>query len=59
MIKKAIIVISLVEEAKEKEGTELEKEISEELIKWPVIIPWMKDLEKVTVIEEHDAENLV
>lgn len=53
MIKKAIIVISLVEEAKEKEGTELEKEISEELAKWPVIIPWMKDIEKVTVIEAH------
>ena len=53
MIKKAIIVISLVEEAKEKEGTELEKEISEGLAKWPVIIPWMKDIEKVAVIEEH------
>ena len=52
MAKKAVIVISLVEEVKEKESIELEEEISEEFAKWPVIIPWMKNLEKVTVVEE-------
>ncbi len=52
LAKKAVIVISLVEEAKEREGIELEREISEELTKWPVVIPWMKDVEKVTVVEE-------
>ena len=51
MAKKAVIVVSLVEEAKEKESGELEKEISEELVKWPAFIPWMKDIEKVTIIE--------
>lgn len=53
MAKKAVIVIALVEEAKEKNNMELEKEIFEELYTWPANIPWMKKVEKVTVIENY------
>jgi len=52
MAKKAIIVVSLVEESEEKENEELEMEISKEIVKWPANIPWMKELEKVSVINE-------
>ena len=51
MSKKAIIVISLVEESAEKANEEIEKEIMEELSKHPPAIPWLKKVEKVTVTE--------
>lgn len=51
MVKKAIIAISLVRESAEKTSEEIEKEILEELSKLPVKIPWMKEVEKVTVTE--------
>ena len=51
MSKKAIIVVSLVEESAEKSNEEIEKEILEELSKHPPIIPWLKKAEKVTVTE--------
>ncbi len=51
LAKKAIIIVSLVEESKEKENEELEMEISQEVAKWPANIPWMKELEKVSVID--------
>lgn len=47
MTKKAVIVISLVEESIE----EIEKEILEELSKGLPKIPWLKKVEKVTVEE--------
>jgi len=51
MDKKAIIEISLVEESAEKSSKEIEREIMEELSKYPSLIPWMKQVEKVTVTE--------
>lgn len=50
MSKKAVIVISLVEESFEKSNEEIEKEIFEELSK-SLPIPWCKKVEKVTVTE--------
>jgi len=49
MGKKAVIVISLVEESAEKSNREIEKEIKTELTKEPPRIPWLKEVEKVTV----------
>jgi len=51
MDKKATIEISLVEESAEKVNEEIEKEIMEELSKYPALIPWMKEVERVTVTE--------
>ena len=51
MTKKAVIVISLVEESAEKANEEIEKEISEELSRGLSKIPWFKCIEKVTVTE--------
>jgi hypothetical protein len=49
--KKAIIVIELVEESAETEREEIEKELFEALSKAHLIIPWLKNVEKVTVME--------
>jgi len=51
MNRKAIIVISLVDESKEKSKQQIEKEIAAELTTEPSRIPWLKKVEKVTVIE--------
>jgi hypothetical protein len=51
MGKKAVIVVSLVEESAEKPNEEIEKEILEELSKHPPVIPWLKKIDKVTVKE--------
>jgi len=51
MVKKAVIVISLLEESKEKSKREIEKEIITELSREPARIPWLKKVEKVTVSE--------
>jgi len=51
MAKKAVIVISLVEESAETPNEKIEKEIFQELSKAPPTIPWMKKVEKVTVKE--------
>jgi len=51
LAKKAIIVVALVEESEEKENVELEREILEELSKAPHVIPWMKKVLKVEVVE--------
>jgi len=51
MGKKAVIVVSLVEESAEKPNEEIEKEIREELSREPARIPWMKEVKKVTVTE--------
>lgn len=52
MVKKAVIVISLVEESAEVANEEIEKEILNELSKEPTRIPWFKSVGKVTVTEE-------
>ena len=49
MVKKAVIVIVLVDESRERSNEELEREILEELVRKPTVIPWMKDVEKVEV----------
>jgi hypothetical protein len=49
--KKAIIVISLVDEAQEENNEAIEKEIFQELSKEPPKIPWCKKVEKVEVAE--------
>ena len=50
--KKAIIVVALVEKSKEKGNAELEREIFVELSRVPHVIPWMKKVLKVEVVEE-------
>ena len=52
MPKKAVVVVTLVDESREKSNDELEKEIFDELSKAPAKIPWMKQVEKVEVTEE-------
>ena len=49
MVKKAVIVIVLVDESRERSNKELKREILEELVREPTVIPWMKDVEKVEV----------
>lgn len=51
MGKKAIIVISLVEESTKKPNREIEKEIMNELSREPARIPWLKNVDRVTVSE--------
>ena len=51
MTKKALIMISLVEESVEKANEEIEKEILEELSKDLPKIPWLRNVEKVTVTD--------
>lgn len=50
--KKVIIVINLVEESTEETNEEIEKEIFQELTTDLPVIPWLENIEKVTVIEE-------
>lgn len=52
MVKKAVIVVSLVEESAEVANDEVEKDILNELSREPARIPWLKEVEKVTVTEE-------
>lgn len=52
MVRKAVIVITLVEESTGKPEEEIKKDIVEELSKEPARIPWLKNVEKVTIIEE-------
>ena len=49
--RKAVIVIELVEESTETTKEEIEKEILKELSKTYPIIPWLRNIEKVTVME--------
>ena len=51
MTKKAVIVLSLVEQSVEKTNEEIEKEILEEFSRDPPRIPWLKNVEKVTVTD--------
>jgi hypothetical protein len=52
IVKKAVIVISLVEESAEMSNEEIERDIVNELSREPTKIPWLKEVEKVTVTEE-------
>ena len=52
MVKKAVIVISLVEESTEVANEEIERDIVNELSREPTKIPWLKEVQKVTVTGE-------
>jgi hypothetical protein len=52
IVKKALIVISLVKESFDKRNEELEKDILKELSEEYAPIPWLKLVEKVTIVEE-------
>ncbi|MEA2089581.1 MAG: hypothetical protein U9O89_02325 [Thermoproteota archaeon] len=51
MTKRAVIVVSLVEESEEETNEELEKQILDGLSEHPPTIPWLKKVEKVTVTD--------
>ena len=51
MTKKAVMVFLLVEQSVEKTNEEIEKEILEEVSRDPPRIPWLKNVEKVTVTD--------
>jgi hypothetical protein len=51
MVKKALIEISLVKESAESSNGKIEKEIFDDLFEDLPKIPWMKQVEKVEVIE--------
>jgi len=52
MTKKCTLVILLIDEADEKTCEELAEDIKKELEESLRIIPWAKEVEKVTVSEE-------
>lgn len=52
MTKKAVIVITLVKESALTGNKQIEQDILNELSNEPAKIPWLKKVEKVTVIEE-------
>ena len=52
VVKKTVIVISLVEESAEVANEKIEKDILKELSEEPTRIPWLKEVQKVTVTEE-------
>jgi len=47
MVKKAVIMISLVKESAEKANDEIEKEIFKELTEHPAKVPWIKKLRRL------------
>jgi len=51
MTKRAVIVISLVEESVKKANEDIEKDVLEELSKGLPRIPWFKNVERVTVTD--------
>jgi len=51
MVKKAILLVRLVEESVERTNEEIEREIFEELSEGLPKIPWFGKVEKVTVSE--------
>jgi len=51
MVKKAVLLVRLVEESVERANEEIEREIFEELSEGFTRIPWFAKIEKVTVSE--------
>jgi len=51
MVKKAILLVRLVEESVERTNEEIEREIFEELSEGLPKIPWFEKVEKVAVSE--------
>jgi hypothetical protein len=52
VVKKATIVISLVEESATVSNEDIKKEILNELSKELAKIPWLKEVEKITISED-------
>jgi len=52
MPKKAVITISLVRESEKVNNEQIEQDIFNDLAWEPARIPWLKEVEKVTVKEE-------
>lgn len=52
MVKRAVIVISLIEKSGKWANKDIEKEILAVLSDEPTRIPWLNKVEKVTVAEE-------
>lgn len=52
IVKKAVIVFSLVQESAEVANEKIAKDISDEFSKERTRIPWLKEVEKITVTEE-------
>jgi hypothetical protein len=52
MVKKAVIIISLVEQSIERTNEEIEKEILNAISEESTKIPWLKEVEKVKVTKE-------
>lgn len=50
-MKKALIVIELVDESGVVANNNIENEILRELENMPFTIPWMRKVEKVTILE--------
>jgi hypothetical protein len=50
-MKKATIMVSLVDESVTRSSREIEREIMEELSKNPSRIPWCREVQKVKVTE--------
>jgi len=51
MVKKCLLTILLVDEANEKSIREIEEDIMSEAENFLRLIPWAKEIEKVTVLE--------
>jgi len=51
MVKRAVILVRLVEESVERANADIEKEIFEELCEDFPKIPWFEKVEKVTVTD--------
>jgi hypothetical protein len=51
MSKNAIIEISLVEQSLGKTNEEIKKEIYDEISEGRIIIPWCKEIKKITITE--------
>ena len=52
MVKKCLLTIVLVNEANEKPLEEIEDEIRNEADIFLRLIPWAKEIEKITVLED-------
>jgi hypothetical protein len=54
MGKKAVIVVELIDESEEVDDCDIVVEIFKELNNSSIIIPWMKNVEKVTVLKTQE-----
>lgn len=52
MVKKAVIVISLVKQSVKMANKDIEREILDALTGEQARIPWLREIEKVTVTEK-------